>query len=125
MKKPKILINPDKRAEGKYSHAHFADTGLTPKQRLDTAKAEAQEFENKRDRENWQTRDQAETAAQETAEIIQADLYGTLPLALAGKLSGRAFTAPEIRIIIRNEIDGMVRQWVKGERVSEASIAKA
>ena len=117
---------PKQRKAGSgYAGPRDLATGLTPKQRLDTAKAEAQEFENKRDRENWQTRDQAETAAQETAEIIQADLYGTLPLALAGKLSGRAFTAPEIRIIIRNEIDGMVRQWVKGERVSEASIAKA
>lgn len=94
----------------------------SPFKRLAAAKAEAQEFENKREREKWQTREEAESAAQETAETIQSDLYSTLPLALAGKLSGRIFTAPEVRLIIRNEIDGMVRQWVKGERVSDKAI---
>lgn len=98
--------------------------GLTPKQRLDTAKAEAQEFENKRNREAWQTRAEAEAAAQETAEVIQADLYGAVPLALAGKLSGRVFTPAEVRQIVRAEIDAAVRQWVKGDRVSKGAVAE-
>lgn len=98
--------------------------GMTPRNRLDIAKAEAQEFENKRERERWQTREQAEQAAQETAEIIQGDLYATLPLALAAKLAGRSWTAAEVRIAVRDEVDAIVRGWVKGERVSEKAIAQ-
>ena len=78
----------------------------------------------RKDREAWQTRAEAEAAAQETAEIIQGDLYGTVPLALAGKLSGRVFTPAEVRQIVRAEIDATVRQWVKGERVSAEAIPK-
>lgn len=100
------------------------EQGLTPRQRLDAAKAEEQEFENKRKRENWQTREDAEAAAQETAEIIQGDLYGTIPLALSVKLSGRVFTPMEVRQIVRAEIDAAVRQWVKGDRVSVKAIVE-
>jgi hypothetical protein len=120
-KNQKAKTRPDKRAEGKYSIARFED-GLTPKQRLDTAKAEAQEFENRKNRENWQTREQAEAAAQQTAETIQSDIYGTLPLDLAAKLSGKAFTPAEVRAIVRTSVDLMVRQWVKGGGVSEKAI---
>jgi hypothetical protein len=97
-------------------------TGYTPLERLNIAKAEAQEFENLREREHWQTRESAEAAAMETAEIIQGDLYGTIPLALSGKLSGRVFTPQEVRVIVRSEIDFAVKSWVKGERVSELAI---
>ena len=113
--------NENKSISAKMGKRVDAD-GISPHDRLDIAKAEAQEFENRRERESWQTREQAEAAAQETAEVIQSDLYGALPLALAGKLTGRIFTAPEVRQIVRAEIDLMVRQWVKGERVSERAI---
>lgn len=96
--------------------------GLTPNEWLTTVKAEREAFDLKKEQEHWQTREQAEAAAQETAEIIQSDLYGTIPLALAGKLSGKIFTAQEVRVIIRDEIDLAVRQWVKGERVSAKAI---
>ena len=122
-RKDKAKTRPDKRAEGKYAIARFED-GLTPKQRLDTANARLRELEFQRETEKWQTREQAEAAAQETAEVIQGDLYGTIPLALAGKLSGRVFTPAEVRAIIRAEIDAAVREWVKGERVSKEAIAK-
>lgn len=119
---PKPVIKPKTGYErGPYNKRRGHD-GLTPRERLDTAKAEAQEFDNRRERERWQTREQAEAAAQETAEVIQGDLYGTIPLALAGKLSGRVFTPAEVRAIIRAEIDSAVREWVKGERVSEKAI---
>ena len=121
--KPKTGAKPV-RNRGGYAGPRDVKTGLTPRQRLDTAKAEAQEFNNKRERESWQTREQAEAAAQETAEVIQGDLYGTIPLALAGKLSGRVFTPAEVRAIIRAEIDAAVREWVKGERVSKEAIAE-
>jgi len=120
-KQPKAKINPDKRAAGKYSIARFKD-GLTPKQRLDTANAQLRELEFKRETEHWQTREAAEQAAQETAEIIQSDLYATLPLSLAGKLSGRVFTPAEVRQVIRDAVDLMVRSWIIGERVSEKAI---
>ena len=121
-KKPAKKAAPaPKGKRGGYRMPRNAD-GLTPKQRLDTAKAEAQEFENRRKREEWQTRADAEQAARETAEIIQSDLYGTIPLALAGKLSGRAFTPGEVRAIVRMEIDSAVRNWVKGGRVPPESI---
>jgi len=107
---------------GPYNKKRGED-GLTPRERLDTAKADAQEFENRKNLESWQTRAQAEAIAQETAEIIQADLYGTLPLSLAGKLSGRVFTPAEVRQIIRAEVDAVVKEWVKGDRVSEKSVA--
>ena len=122
--KDKAKTRPDKRAEGKYSIARFED-GLTPKQRLDTANARLRELEFQRETEKWQTREQAEAAAQETAEVIQGDLYGTIPLALAGKLSGRVFTPADVRAIIRAEIDAAVREWVKGERVSKEAIKNA
>ena len=96
--------------------------GQTPRQRLDAARAEAVEFDNRRKRENWQTREEAEAAAQETAEIIQGDLYGTIPLALAGKLSGKVFTPAEVRNIVRAEVDSAVRAWVRGERVPAEAI---
>ena len=96
--------------------------GLTPKQRLDTANAIAREFANRREEEKWQTREEAEAIAMQTAEIIQADLYGTVPLALAGKLSGRVFTPAEVRQIVRAEMDSVIREWVKGDRVSEKAI---
>lgn len=99
-------------------------TGLTPKQRLDTAKAEAQEFENRKNLESWQTREQAEAAAQQTAETIQSDIYGTLPLDLAAKLSGKVFTPAEVRAIVRTSVDLMVRQWAKGGGVSDKAVAK-
>jgi hypothetical protein len=121
MKHKKATSNPDKRAAGHYSIARFED-GLTPKQRLDTANAIAREFQNRREEEAWQTKAQAEAIAQETAEIIQADLYGTLPLSLAGKLSGRVFSPGEVRTVIRAEVDAMVKEWVKGERVSAKAI---
>jgi hypothetical protein len=108
---------------GPYNKTRGKD-GMTPRERLDTAKADAQEFQNRREEERWQTREEAEAAAQETAEIIQGDLYGTIPLALAGKLSGRIFTPAEVRAIIRAEIDAAVREWVKGERVSKDAIPK-
>jgi len=98
------------------------DTGRTPRQRLDAARAESVEFENKRKRENWQTREEAEAASQQTAEVIQGDLYGTIPLALAGKLSGRVFTPAEVRNIVRAEVDAAVRCWIRGERVPASSI---
>ena len=98
------------------------DTGRTPRQRLDAARAESVEFENRRKREQWQTREEAEAAAMETAELIQGDLYGTIPLALAGKLCGRIFTTQEIRQIVRLEIDQAVRCWIRGERVPDSSI---
>jgi hypothetical protein len=109
-------IKPDKRAAGKYSVARFQD-GLTPKQRLDTANARLRELEFQRETEKWQTRADAEQAARETAEIIQSDLYGTIPLALAGKLSGRAFTPGEVRAIVRKEVDAAVHSWIIGQRV--------
>jgi hypothetical protein len=101
--------------------ARFED-GLTPKQRLDTANARLRELEFQRETEKWQTRADAEQAARETAEIIAADLYGTIPLALAGKLSGRAFTPGEVRAIVRAEVDSAVKNWVKGERVPPESV---
>lgn len=107
-----------------YAGPRDADTGLTPRQRLDVAKAEAQEFENRKNCESWQTREQAEAAAQETAEIITGDLFGTLPLALAGKLAGKTWTAPEIRLAVRAEVDAIVRAWVIGERVSAKALPK-
>ena len=119
---PKLVIKPETGYKrGPYNKRRGPD-GMNPRERLDTAKAEAQEFNNKRERERWQTREQAEAAAQETAEVIQGDLYGTIPLALASKLSGRVFTPAEVRAIIRAEIDAAVREWVKGERVSEKAI---
>ena len=122
-KQKKAKTNPDKRAAGKYSIARFED-GLTPKQRLDTANAQLRELEFRRETEKWQTKEEAERIAQETAEIIQADLYGALPLSLAGKLSGKVFTPTEVRQVVRAECDLMVRQWVKGERVSDEAILK-
>ena len=120
-KKDKANTHPDKRAQGQYAIARFED-GLTPKQRLDTANARLRELEYRREEEKWQTREEAEAIAQETAEIIQGDLYGTVPLALAGKLSGRVFTPAEVRQIVRAEMDGVIREWVKGDRVSEKAI---
>jgi hypothetical protein len=96
--------------------------GNTPRQRLDAARAEAVEFENRRKREHWQTREEAEAAAAETASIIGSDLFGTLPLELAGRLSGRVFTPAEARLIVRAAVDSMVRAWIRGERVSASSI---
>jgi hypothetical protein len=61
-------------------------------------------------------------AAQETAEMIQGDLYGTLPLAVAGKLAGAAQTAAEVRRIVRAEVDAIVRGWVKGGGVPKEAI---
>jgi hypothetical protein len=122
-KRQKAKIHPDKRAQGKYSIARF-DNGLTPKQRLDTANARLRELEYKREVEKWRTREEAEAIDQETAEIIQGDLYVTLPLSLAGKLSGRSFTPAEVIQVTRAEVDGLVRQWIKGERVPESSIPK-
>ena len=120
-KRDKAKIKPDKRAAGKYAVARFKD-GLTPKQRLDTANARLRELEFQIKTEHWQTRADAEQAARETAEIIQSDLYGTIPLALAGKLSGRAFTPGEVRAIVRDEVDSAVKNWVKGERVPPESV---
>jgi hypothetical protein len=96
----------------------------TPRQRLDAARAEAVEFDNRRKRECWQTKEQAEAAAQETSEIISGDLFGTIPMNLAGKLCGRIFTPQEVRVIIRNEINECVKLWIKGDRVPESSIPK-
>ena len=100
------------------------NTGRTPRQRLDAARAESVEFENRRKREHWQTREAAEAAASETASIIQSDIYGTLPLELAGKLSGRIFTPAEVRLAVRASVDTMVRGWIAGERVPKSSIPK-
>lgn len=117
-KKPK---KRDPRTKGRYRIVRDAE-GRTPRQRLDMARAEAVEFENKRQREKWQTKEEAVAKAQEAAEMIQGDLYGTIPLALAGKLSGRVFTPAEVRIIVRAEVDAMVRGWIRGEYVSASSI---
>lgn len=122
MRKQKLTSNPDKRSKGKYQQVRMVDTMLTPKQRLDLAKAEAQEWENRKNNEGWQTREQAEAAAQETAEVIQGDLYATLPLSLAPKLSGRIFTTQEVREVVRSEVDAMIRQWIKGERINDKAL---
>jgi len=118
--KPAIQQPAKGRKRGPYNKTRDA-FGLSPRDRLDTAKAEAQEFENRRNREAWQTREQAEIAAKETAEIIQSDLYGTILLALAGKLSGRVFTPAEVRAIVRAEVDSAVQNWIKGDRVPKES----
>ena len=106
------------KAFGGYAGARD-ESGLTPNQRLLVAKAEAQEFENQREREKWRTKEDAEARDQDTRELIQADLYSTVPLSLAGKLSGKIFTPAEVRLIVRNEIDIIIRQWRKGERIPE------
>jgi hypothetical protein len=96
--------------------------GLTPKQRLDSAKADAQEFINRREREKWQTREEYDKGEQEKSEMIQADLYARLPSDLQSRLSGKVFTPAEVRAIVRECVDAMVREWVKGGAAPEASI---
>ncbi len=112
-----------KKTKRPFGYQGYRDaSGQTPRQRLDAARAEAVEFENRRKRENWQTREEAEAVAQETASIISGDLYSTIPLALAGKLAGKVFTPAEVRNIVRAEVDAAVRSWIKGERVPASSI---
>jgi hypothetical protein len=120
--KPKPKIKRSGKAYGSLDGFRYSD-GMTPRQKLDHLKAMTLQRAMKREDEEWQTRDEAERFAQETAELIQSDLYGTIPLALAGKLSGRVFTPQEVRLIVRAEVDAAVREWVKGGRVSEAAVA--
>ena len=97
---------------------------LSPKERLDTANAIAREFANRREEEKWRTKEEAEARDQDTRELVQADLYSTLPLSLAGKLSGRVFNPGEVRQIVRAEVDVIVREWRKGERIPDGCIPK-
>lgn len=96
--------------------------GMTPRQRLDHLRNIELHRRLNREEEEWQTREQAEAAAQETADQIGSDLYGTLPLALAARLGGKAMNAAEVRLVAREEVDKVVRQWVKAERVLPAAI---
>jgi hypothetical protein len=98
------------------------DDGMTPRQRLEHLKGVELEIKLKREKEEWQTREQAEAAAQETANLIGSDLYGTLPLALAARLGGKTLNAAEVRLVVRSEVDAVVRQWVKAGRVLPESI---
>ena len=122
---------PQPDAEGRYSLAAVAAFrrgrpgrivgGVNPylelaiqRARLTKAQASREEFEDRREREKWQTKEEAEATAQQVAETIQSDLFGTLPLELAGKLSGRVFTPYEVRAVVRSAVDGMVRAWIRG-----------
>ena len=121
---PKPVIKPKTGYErGPYNKRRGPD-GLTPRERLDTAKAEAQEFANRRETEKWRTKEEAEARDQDTRELVQADLYSTLPLSLAGKLSGRVFNPGEVRQIVRAEVDVIVREWRKGERIPDGCMPK-
>jgi hypothetical protein len=120
--KPKAKPKEDRKGRQYGTDGFRYADGMTPRQKLEHLKAVDLQRRMKREDEHWQTRADAEQAARETAEIIQSDLYGTIPLALAGKLSGRAFTPGEVRAIVRAEVDSAVRNWVKGGRVPLESI---
>jgi hypothetical protein len=49
----------------------------------------------------------------EAQELIRNDLVGTLPLRLAGELSGRTFHPAEVRVIVLKAVREIIRGWSK------------
>ena len=90
---------------------------MTPKERLETRKAELAELEIAQKRGELIKRSEVEAEQQECAEVLGSDLYGALPPRIAGLLAGRTLTAPEIRKVVLECIDEMVAGWVTSEIV--------
>ncbi len=56
----------------------------------------------------------------EMREIVRNDLIGTLPLRLAGDLSGRAHTPAEVRARVLAVVRDIIRGWTKAGIPAEA-----
>lgn len=102
------LLNP--RGKGLYAIARDTE-GMTPKQRLDSLKADAQELENKVRRGELLERDEVERAHAEMREVLRSDLVGALPLRLAGELSGRKMNPQSIRAAVLAAVSDMLKSW--------------
>jgi len=104
------------KTKGQYKVVRDKD-GMTPRQRLDTRKAELAEIELAEKRGQLIPRAQVEASDQEAAEIIRMDLGYGLPSALASRLAGQAYTASEVRGIVMDEVRAMVARWHRGGSV--------
>lgn len=84
------------------------------KMRLDAAKAEAQEMQNRVRAGELVERAEVEAAHAEMREVLRGGL-ASLALRLAGDLAGRKQSAPAVRAVVQTAIADMVRGWSDAE----------
>ena len=114
--KPRIaadsLVNP--RGKGMYAVVRD-DEGLTPRQRWEKLKGDAQDLENQKRRGELLERREVEKAHAEMVEVLRSDLVGALPLRLAGEMSGRKMTPQEVRAAVLAAVNDMLASWTDAE----------
>ncbi len=118
-KKPKgqwggLRIPSEEKRRPGYAGSRDAE-GLTPRQRLDTRKAELAELELKERRGELIPRDKVEAERSETAQIIKADL-GALPMQIGAALR----LAPDQVRVVGEIVAAMVGGWTSAGKVDRA-----
>lgn len=106
---------------GGYRRTRDAD-GMTPKERLETRKAELAELELAEKRRQLMKVSDHDAQEAEAAEIIRNDLGYQLPSALASALSGRVFTAQEVKRVSLDLIRAIIRRWNDGGQINKEAV---
>ena len=87
------------------------ENDMTPRQRLDSLKADAQALANRIREGELCERTDVEAAHAEMREVLRSDLLGALPLRLAGELADRKQSAPQVRAVVLRAVNAMVASW--------------
>lgn len=92
--------------------------GMTPRQRLDTRRAELAELELRKKRGELLDRSEVEHERRETAEILRSDL-GALAAKQAMLVAGKKLTVPQARTLLHGAIVVMTERWVEAGKVEK------
>lgn len=114
---------PDERRGG-YRGVRDFSTGLTPRQEVDTRRAQLLAIEIARQRGLLIEKTTVEAGIRECAEVIQSDLFGALPSRCATVLGGKKKNAEQVRLVVRQIVDEIVGNWISAEIVPQEAKPK-
>lgn len=93
---------------------------LRPRERLDAIHAMQALLDLKVRKGELVEKSEVEAGHAEMRELIRNDLVGSLPMRLAGELSGRALDPAQVRAVVLNAVRDMIRGWAKADVPVEA-----
>ncbi len=96
------------------------ENGLTPRQLLDSRKAELLQMEILQKQGELCRKDEVLAGLKEAAEVIQSDLYGTLVSKLVSALAGRKTPPSRFHEACTAIVDEIVKSWEKNSLVAKA-----
>lgn len=88
---------------------------LRPRERLDAIHAMQAMLDLQVRKGELVEKSEVEAGHAEMRELIRNDLVGSLPLRLAGELSGRVFAPAQVRAIVLAGVRDMIRGWAKAD----------